>query len=55
MIQTDVVSKTVINFSNCKVGEMLRKLEKMGLVKYQVTGKGRLRSWIVLEDCSYVV
>ena len=54
VIQTDVVSKTVINLSNCKVGEMMRNLEKMGLVTYKVTGKGRLRSWIVLEDCSYV-
>jgi Mn-dependent DtxR family transcriptional regulator len=53
VIQTEVIAKQVLNLNAYKVGEMLRKLEIAGLLTYQVTGKHRLRSWIVSADCSY--
>jgi hypothetical protein len=53
VIQTEFISKQVVYLSKSKVGDMLRKLEKAGLLTYQVTGKGRLRSWIVLDSCSF--
>jgi hypothetical protein len=53
VIQTEVMQQKVIHCNKLKAGEMLRKLEQAGLLTYQVTGKQRLRSWIVLEDMSY--
>ena len=54
-IHTDEINNEVLHFikNKTKVGEMLRKLETAGLIAYKISGKRRLRSWTVMEDCSY--
>lgn len=55
VVHTDEICSEIRNFEHNrkKIGEMFRKLQIAGFLEYQIVGRKRLRSWSVLEDCSY--